>query len=111
MITKEYIEKLMVENIKHINNYKERLGDNFLGNFEWVAEKIFKALWKDKIYEHIYGIYNEEDADVPQAIERLKTRYKEDLISRTLMSSSTNPIHNLTTLWISECKQELLEEL
>lgn len=113
---KEKIEKLAFENFRPISTWKNRLNDNYLFNFEWVAEKLFKAKWIDDVYERLLNSINEsieqnDDTDFTERIENLKERYRNDLLTRSLMASSSNPLHNLSTLWICECKQELLEVL
>lgn len=111
---KEKIEKVAIENYRAIRNYKERLDDNFLYNFEWCTEKLFKAKWIVNICDQIVdmidkSIENNDDTNITKCIENMKERFRNDLLSRTLMASSTNPLHNLSTLWINECKQELIE--
>lgn len=113
METKARIEKLIAQNKALIKSYKDKLEDDFTFHFEWVAERLFKLEWKNKLLEYILTLF-EDDADAPDVdgfIIRLKERYKNELLTRTLMDSSTNPVANLTSLWISECKQDLIADL
>lgn len=111
MVTKEYIEKLLAKNKAQLKTYKDNLEENYLHNFEWLAEKIFKLEWKNKILNDILVLFDDETVNAENAVKNLKERFKNSLLTQQLMKSSTNPIANLTSLWISECKQELIEEL
>lgn len=111
MVTKEYIEKLLAKNNALLKNYKDDLEENYLHNFEWLAEKIFKLEWKNKILNDILVLFDDETVNAENAVKNLKERFKNSLLTQQLMKSSTNPIANLTSLWISECKQELIEKL
>ena len=111
MVTKEYIEKLLAKNKAQLKTYKDNLEENYLHNFEWLAEKIFKLEWKNKILNDILVLFDDENVNAENAVKNLKERFKNSLLTQQLMKSSTNPIANLTSLWISECKQELIEEL
>lgn len=111
MVTKEYIEKLLAKNKAQLKTYKDNLEENYLHNFEWLAEKIFKLEWKNKILNDILVLFDDENVNAENAVKNMKERFKNSLLTQQLMKSSTNPIANLTSLWISECKQELIEEL
>lgn len=111
MVTKEYIEKLIAKNKAQLKTYKDNLEENYLHHFEWVAEKIFKLEWKNKTLNDILVLFDDENVNAENAVKNLKERFKNSLLTQSLMKSSTNPIANLTSLWISECKQEIIEEL
>ena len=111
MVTKEYIEKLIAKNNAQLKRYKDNLEENYLHNFEWVAERVFKLEWKNKTLNDILVLFDDENENVETAVGNLKERFKNSLLTQPLMKSSTNPIANLTSLWISECKQEIIEEL
>lgn len=111
MVTKEYIEKLIAKNNVQLKKYKDNLEENYLHHFEWVAEKIFKLEWKNKTLNDILVLFDDENVNAENAVKNLKERFKNSLLTLPLMKSSTNPIANLTSLWISECKQEIIEEL
>lgn len=111
MVTKEYIEKLIAKNNAQLKTYKTHLEDNYLYHFEWFAEKIFKLEWKNKTLNNILALFNDENIKADDAVKRLKDQFKDDLMTGTLMRSSSNPLANLTSLWMSECKQEIIAEL
>lgn len=110
MVTKEYIEKLIAKNNAQLKRYKDNLEENYLHHFEWVAEKIFKLEWKNKTLTD-FLLFDDENVNLEYVVGNLKERFKNSLLTQPLMKSSTNPIANLTSLWISECKQEIIEEL
>lgn len=105
MVTKERIEKLIAKNSAELKTYKEYLNENYVYHFEWVAERVFKLEWKNNVLNNLLSNFNIE------LVERLRERYRVDLTTRTLMSSSTNTLANLASLWISECKQDLIADL
>lgn len=111
METKERIERLIAKNNAQIKSCKDNLEENFVFHFEWLAETLFKLEWKNKMLEYILSLFNDADVNVEDSIKRLKERFKEELITRTLMDSSTNPVANLASLWVNECKQDLIAEL
>lgn len=111
MVTKEYIEKLIAKNNAQLKTYKSNLEENYLHHFEWLAERIFKLEWKNKILNDILVMFNDENIKADDAVKRLKDRFKDDLMTRRLMQSSSNPLANLSSLWINECKQEMIAEL
>ena len=112
MVTREYIEKMIAKNDAQLNTYKSNLNENYLHHFEWVGERIFKLEWKNKTLGDILLIFSDDNiVDKEASINRMKDRFRDDLITRTLMMSSSNPLANLTSLWINECKQELIAEL
>lgn len=111
MVTREYIEKLIAKNNAELKTYKRNLDENYLHHFEWVAEKIFKLEWKNRMLNGVLALFNDVNIDVDGSVKRLKDRFKDELITRTLMQSSSNPLANLTSLWVNECKQELIEEI
>lgn len=111
MVTKEYIEKLIAKNNAQLKTYKSNLEENYLHHFEWLAERIFKLEWKNKTLNDILVLFNDENVNANDAVKRLKDRFRDDLITRRLMQSSSNPLANLSSLWINECKQEIIAEL
>lgn len=112
MVTKEYIEKLIAKNNAQLKTYKSNLEENYLHHFEWLAERIFKLEWKNKILNDILALFNDENIkNADESVKRLKDRFRDDLITRRLMQSSSNPLANLSSLWINECKQEMIAEL
>lgn len=112
MITREHIEKMIAKNNAQIKTYKSNLDENYLHHFEWVSERIFKLEWKNKTLRDILLIFSDDNiVDKEVSINRMKDRFRNDLITRALMMSSSNPLANLTSLWINECKQELIAEL
>lgn len=112
MVTKEYIEKLIAKNNAQLKTYKSNLEENYLHHFEWLAERIFKLEWKNKILNSILLLFNDDTIkNVDGSVERLKDRFKDDLMTKTLMQSSSNPLANLSSLWVNECKQEIITEL
>lgn len=112
MVTKEYIEKLIAKNNTQLKIYKSNLEENYLHHFEWLAERIFKLEWKNKILNDILALFNDENIkNADESVKRLKDRFRDDLITRRLMQSSSNPLANLSSLWINECKQEMIAEL
>lgn len=112
MVTKEYIEKLIAKNNAQLKTYKSNLEENYLHHFEWFAERIFKLEWKNKILNDILALFNDENIkNADESVKRLKDRFRDDLITRRLMQSSSNPLANLSSLWINECKQEIIAEL
>lgn len=112
MVTKEYIEKLIAKNNAQLKTYKSNLEENYLHHFEWLAERIFKLEWKNKILNVILVLFNDENIkNADESVKRLKDRFRDDLITRRLMQSSSNPLANLSSLWINECKQEMIAEL
>lgn len=112
MVTKEYIEKLIAKNNAQLKTYKSNLEENYLHHFEWLAERIFKLEWKNKILNDILALFNDENIkNADESVKRLKDRFRDDLITRRLMQSSSNPLANLSSLWINECKQEIIAEL
>ena len=111
MVTKEYIKKLIAKNNAQLKTYKSNLEENYLHHFEWLAEKIFKLEWKNKTLNDILVLFNDENIKADDAVKRLKDRFRDDLITRRLMQSSSNPLANLSSLWINECKQEIIAEL
>lgn len=112
MVTKEYIEKLIAKNNAQLKTYKSNLEENYLHHFEWLAEKIFKLEWKNKTLNDILALFNDENIkNADESVKRLKDRFRDDLITRRLMQSSSNPLANLSSLWINECKQEIIAEL
>lgn len=112
MVTKEYIEKLIARNNAQLKTYKSNLEENYLHHFEWLAERIFKLEWKNKTLNDILALFNDENIkNADESVKRLKDRFRDDLITRRLMQSSSNPLANLSSLWISECKQEIIAEL
>ena len=111
MVTKEYIEKLIAKNNAQLKTYKSNLEENYLHHFEWLAERIFKLEWKNKILNDILVLFNDENIKADDAVKRLKDRFRDDLITKRLMQSSSNPLANLSSLWINECKQEMIAEL
>lgn len=112
MVTKEYIEKLIAKNNAQLKIYKSNLEENYLHHFEWLAEKIFKLEWKNKTLNDILALFNDENIkNADESVKRLKDRFRDDLITRRLMQSSSNPLANLSSLWINECKQEIIAEL
>lgn len=112
MVTKEYIEKLIAKNNTQLKIYKSNLEENYLHYFEWLADKIFKLEWKNKILNDILALFNDENIkNADESVKRLKDRFRDDLITRKLMQSSSNPLANLSSLWINECKQEMIAEL
>jgi hypothetical protein len=112
MVTREHIVKMIAKNNAQIKTYKSNLDENYLYHFEWVAENIFKLEWKNKMLKYVLALFDDATIkNVDESIKRLKDRFKDDLITRTLMQSSTNPLANLTSLWINECKQELIAEI
>lgn len=112
MVTKEYIEKLIAKNNAQLKTYKSNLEENYLHHFEWLAERIFKLEWKNKTLNDILALFNDENIkNADESVKRLKDRFRDDLITRRLMQSSSNPLANLSSLWINECKQEIIAEL
>lgn len=111
MVTKEYIEKLIAKNNAQLKRYKDNLEESYLHHFEWLAERVFKLEWKNKTLNDILVLFDDENINAEKAVGNLKERFKNSLLTQPLMRSSTNPIANLTSLWISECKQEIIEEL
>lgn len=111
MVTKEYIEKLIAENNAQLKTYKSNLEENYLHQFEWLAKRVFKLEWKNKILNDILALFNDENIKADDAVKRLKNRFKDDLITRRLIQSSSNPLANLSSIWINECKQEIIAEL
>lgn len=112
MVTKERIEKLIAKNSANLKTYKDYLNENYVYNFEWVAERAFKLEWKNNVLNNLLSVFNDENHKNPiESVERLRDRYRIDLTTRTLMSSSTNTLANLASLWISECKQDLIADL
>jgi len=111
MVTKEYIEKLIAKNNAQLKTYKSNLEENYLHHFEWLAERIFKLEWKNKILNDILVLFNDANIKADDAVKRLKDRFRDDLITKRLMQSSSNPLANLSSLWINECKQEMIAEL
>lgn len=111
MVTKEYIEKLIAKNNAQLKIYKSNLEENYLHHFEWLAEDIFKLEWKNKTLNDILALFNDENVNANDAVKRLKDRFRDDLMTKRLMHSSSNPIANLSSLWISECKQEIIAEV
>lgn len=111
MVTKEYIEKLIAKNNAQLKTYKSNLEENYLHHFEWLAEKIFKLEWKNKTLNDILVLFNDENIKADDAVKRLKDRFRDGLITGRLMQSSSNPLANLSSLWINECKQEIIAEL
>ena len=111
MVTKEYIEKLIAKNNTQLKIYKSNLEENYLHYFEWLAKDIFKLEWKNKTLNDILALFNDENVNANDAVKRLKDRFRDDLITRRLMESSSNPLANLSSLWINECKQEIIAEL
>lgn len=111
--TREHIVKMIAKNNAEIKTYKRNLDENYLHHFEWVAKKIFKLEWKNRMLKGVLALFDDDVniKDVYDLVERMKDRFKDDLITRTLMQSSSNPLANLTSLWVNECKQELIEEL
>ncbi len=112
MVTREHIEKMIAKNNAQIKTYKSNLDENYLHHFEWVSERIFKLEWKNKILNAVLALFDDVNIkDVDDSVKRLKDRFKDDLMTGTLMQSSSNPLANLTSLWVNECKQELIEEI
>lgn len=111
MVTKERIEKLIAKNSADLKTYKDYLNENYVCNFEWVAERIFKLEWKNNVLNFLLSNFNENEKNPVESVERLRERYRIELTTQTLMSSSTNPLANLASLWISECKQNLIADL
>ena len=112
MVTKERIEKLIAKNSAELKTYKEYLNENYVCHFDWVAEKIFKLEWKNNVLNTLLSIFNDENNKNPVAtVERLIERYKIDLTTRPLMSSSTNTLTTLASIWACECKQNLIADL
>ena len=110
--TREHIEKMIAKNNAEIKTYKRNLDENYLHHFEWVAERIFKLEWKNRMLNGVLALFDDVNIkDVDDSVKRLKDKFKDDLITRTLMQSSSNPLANLTSLWVNECKQELIEEI
>ena len=112
MVTKEYIEKLIAKNNTQLKINKSNLEEGYLHYFEWLAEKIFKLEWKNKTLNDILALFDDENIkNADESVKRLKDRFRDDLITRRLMQSSINPLTNLSSLWINECKQEIIAEL
>jgi hypothetical protein len=112
MVTKERIEELIAKNSADLKTYKGYLNENYVYQFEWVAERVFKLEWKNDVLNYLLSFFNDKSKKNPiEFVERLRERYRNDLTTRTLMSSSTNPLANLASLWISECKQDLIADL
>lgn len=111
MVTKERIEKLIAKNSADLKTYKDYLNENYVYNFEWVAERVFKLEWKNNVLNFLLSNFNENKKNPVESVERLRERYRIELTTQTLMSSSTNPLANLASLWISECKQNLIADL
>ena len=112
MVTKEHIEKLIAKNSAELKTYKDHLNENYVYHFEWVAERVFKLEWKNNVLNNLLSVFNDENNKKPiESVERLRDRYRIDLTTRTLMSSSTNTLANLASLWICECKQDLIADL
>lgn len=112
MVTKERIEKLIAKNNAELKTYKDYLNENYVFNFDSVAERVFKLERKNNVLNNILSVFNDENNKNPNdSLERLRERYRIDLTTRTLMSSSTNILANLASLWISECKQNIIADL
>ena len=112
MVTKERIEKLIAKNSANLKTYKDHLNENYVYNFEWVAERIFKLEWKNNVLNFLLSNFNDENEKNPvQSVEMLRERYRIELTTQTLMNSSTNPLANLANLWACECKQDLIVDL
>lgn len=112
MVTKERIEKLIAKNSAELKTYKGYLNENYVYNFAWVAEKIFKLEWKNNVLNTLLSIFNDGDnKNAVESVEMLRERYRIELTTQTLMSSSTNTLANLASLWASECKQNLIADL
>lgn len=112
MVTKEHIEKLIAKNSAELKTYKWYLNENYVSYFEWVAEKIFKLEWKNNVLNTLLSIFNDGDNEnAVKTVERLRERYKIELTTQSLMSSSTNTLTNLASLWACECKQNLIADL
>ena len=112
MVTKEYIEKLIAKNNTQLKIYKSNLEENYLHYFEWLADKIFKLEWKNNVLNTLLSIFNDGDnKNAVESVERLRERYRIELTTQSLMTSSTNALTNLASLWECECKQNLIADL
>lgn len=112
MVTKERIEKLIAKNSAELKTYKGYLNENYVYHFVWVAEKIFKLEWKNNVLNTLLSIFNDGDnKNAVESVERLRERYRIELTTQSLMTSSTNALTNLASLWECECKQNLIADL
>jgi hypothetical protein len=105
-----HFQGLVDYNQEQINKLNTKLHLNFVYNFAWVGEDLFKCNYKMDLYNVlIYEIkeYGAKDT-LTTNVNRLKTITRS---AHQVREESTGALHRETSTWKFMCMLELLNEL
>jgi hypothetical protein len=118
MIHAEFKTQLQIL-ARDIKKDETKLLENFLYNFAWVGEDLWKMKYKQHFIQYAFNAALEREdlnEDIEHALKaeikpRLEMLRSECLRSYNVRENSTGALHRETSLWKFQCQLELIEWL
>ena len=85
----------------------EKVNGNFLYNFSWKIEALYKAHYLRKEWLGILEAYIVNTGKEQEIFEHHKSYFSKQALSTNKLNTSTNPASNISQIWELECDIEI----